>query len=308
MNKPFPVDPIYSSISLTYKNDSYIADQVLPRVKVGRSAFKYRKYDKGQYLTLVDTLVGRKGVPNQIELGYTESESSVISRALDQVVPLEDITDAPEGYDPQKKAVEFLTEMILLDRECRVASLVFNEGSYAAGCKTTLTGTAQFSDTANSHPISVIKTALDTCWMRPNLMVLGREVFSALSTHPSIVQALYPNSGGNGIVSPQQLANLFDVERVLIGNTWVNSAKRGATPVLQRAWGKHIALLYINPSATTNDMPTFGVTAELGSRFSGMIAQPEVGYGGSNLIRVGERVKELIIANDLGYFIKNAIA
>lgn len=307
MNKPFPVDPVYSGISLAYKNTSYIADLVLPRVKVGKSLFKYRKFDKGQYLTIPDTLVGRKGIPNQIELGCTEQEASVISHALDQVVPLEDIADAPEGYDPQKKAVEFLTEMILLDRECRTANLVFSEGTYANGCKRTLTGDDQFSS-ANSNPINVIKTALDSCWMRPNVMVLGREVFSVLSVHPSIVQALYPTSGGNGIVTAQQIADLFDVEQVLVGNTWVNGAKRGATPVLQRAWGKHMAMLYINPSANTNDMPTFGVTAELGSRFSGSIAQPEVGIGGANLIRVGERVKELIIANDLGYFIKNAIA
>ena len=307
MNKPFPVDPVYSGISLAYKNTSYIADQVLPRVKVGRSSFKYRKFDKGQYLTVPDTLVGRKGIPNQIELGFTEQDASVISHALDQVVPLEDIVDAPEGYDPQKKAVEFLTEMILLDRECRVANLVFDAATYAAGSKVTLAGNDQFS-AANSNPIGVIKTGLDACWMRPNVMVLGREVFSVLSTHPSIVQALYPLSGGNGIVTAKQIADLFDVEQVLVGNAWVNGAKRGATPVLQRAWGKHIALLYINPAAATNDLPTFGVTAELGSRFSGSIAQPETGIGGSNLIRVGERVKELIIANDLGYFIKNAVA
>lgn len=307
MNKPFPVDPVYSGISLAYKNPDYIADFVLPRVKVGKSSFKYRKFSKDQYLTLTDTLIGRKGVPNQIELGFTEGTESVVSRALDQVVPLEDIEDAPEGYDPQAKAVEFLTEIILLDREVRTANMVFNAANYAAGCKTTLTDAMQFNDAA-STPIAVIKNAIDNCWMRPNIMVMGREVFSVLSVHPSIVQAIYPISGGNGIVTRQQLAQLFDIDQILIGNAWVNSAKRGGAPMLQRAWGKHMALLYINPSATTNDMPTFGLTAELDSRFSGFINQPEVGLKGSNLVRVGERVKELIIANDLGYFIKNAVA
>ncbi len=306
-NHPFPVDPVYSGVSLAYRNAEYIADQVLPRTKVGKRSFKYRSFGKDQYLTLPDTAVGRKGIPSQVELSFDEVDSSVIDYGLDDVVPYDDIADAPEGYDPQAKAVEFLTELILLSREVRAANLVFSEGSYAASNRTTLSGTSQFSH-ADSNPITTIMAGLNKCFIRPNLMVLGREVFTTLATHPKIVQAFYPNSAGNGLINTQQLAQLFDVANVVVGNAWVNSSKRGGSPSLTRAWGKHMALLYINPMAGTSDMPTFGLTAEYGNRESGIVPDPRSGLRGANIVRVGESVRELVICNELGYFIKNAIA
>lgn len=302
---PFPVDPILTGISLAYRNQAYIADSVLPRVKVGRDTFKYRKFDKDVYLTVPDTFVGRKGMPNQVELSYSEQDSSTIDYGLDDVVPFKDIQNAPEGYDPQQKAVEYLTDLILLAREKRAADLVFAEGSYSN--TTTLTGTAQFSN-ASSNPITTIKTGLDTCFLRPNAIVMGREVFSTLSTHAKIVSTIYPNANGAGIITPEQLAQIFDVEHVFIGSAWLNSAAPGQTASVARVWGKHVALLYLNPNAGTNDMPTFGLTAELGNRHSGVISRPELGLKGANVVRVGEQVRELVIASDLGYFIKNAIA
>lgn len=306
-NHPFPVDAVYSGVSLAYRNNAYIADQVLPRTKVGKHSFKYRVFGKDQYLTLPDTAVSRKGVPSQVELTFTEATDSVVDYGLDDVVPYDDVADAPEGYDPQKRAVEYLTELILLAREKRTADLVFSESSYASGYKTTLSGTSQF-DNASSNPISTIKTGLDKCFLRPNVIVLGREVFSVLSTHAKIVQAFYPNSQGNGIVNAQQLAQMFEVESVLVGNAWVNGSKRGATPSLARAWGKHVALLHVNKMASTNDMPTFGLTAEYGNRVSGVLPDPRSGLRGANIIRVGESLKELIVCQELGYFIKNAIS
>ncbi len=303
---PFPVDAVYSGISLAYRNNAYIADQVLPRTKVGKHSFKYRVFGKDQYLTLPDTAVSRKGIPAQVELTFSEATESVVDYGLDDVVPYDDVADAPEGYDPQKRAVEYLTELIMLSREVRTANLVFNDSTYSTGHKTTLTGASQFSH-ADSNPIATIKAGLDKCFIRPNTIVIGREVFSVLSTHPKIVQAFYPNSAGNGIVNAQQLAQMFEVENVLVGNAWVNGSKRGATPSLSRAWGKHMAMLYINKMASTNDMPTFGLTAEYGNRVSGVLPDPRSGLRGANIVRVGESLKELVICPELGYFIKNAV-
>lgn len=305
--RPFPVDPILTSISRAYRNSEYIADIVLPRTPVAHSEFKYRVFDKETYLTIPETRVGRKGIPNQVELGFSTAASNVLDYALDDAVPYSDIEDAPEGWNPEQKAVEFLTELILLAREKRAADLVFNEDTYSSGLKTTLSGTSQFSH-ASSNPIATIKAAIDALFQRPNMIVMGREVFSALSTHSKIIQTVYPNANGNGIVTPEQLASIFDVRRVVVGNAWLNSARPGAAPSIVRAWGKHMALLHINPAAGTRDLPTFGLTAELGSRRSGVIPKAEVGLGGSNIVRVGEQVRELVIASDLGYFIKNAVA
>ncbi len=304
---PFPVDPALTSVTLAYKNNSYIADDILPRVPVAREEFKYRKFDKEAYLTIPETRVGRKGKPSQVELSFTEVTASTQDYGLEDAVPYSDIQNAPENWNPEQKAVEFLTELIALAREKRAADLVFNEDTYSSGLKTTLSGTSQFSH-ASSNPISTLKTAIDALFLRPNVMVMGREVFSCLSTHSKIVQCVYPNANGNGIVTPEQLATILDIERVVVGSAWLNSARPGATPSIARCWGKHVALLHVNKAAGTSDLPTFGLTAELGTRSAGTSFDFDIGVRGGNKVRVWEQVCELAVAPDLGYFIKNAIA
>ena len=89
----------------------------------------------------------------------------------------------------------------------------------------------------------------------------------------------------------------------------VNTAKPGQAPALQRAWGKHIAMLHLNSMASIEQGGiTFGMTADYGGRIAGRIEDKDIGLQGGVRIRTGERVKELIIAKDVGYFIQNAVA
>ncbi|MFN8996736.1 MAG: phage capsid protein, partial [Pseudomonadota bacterium] len=75
-----------------------------------------------------------------------------------------------------------------------------------------------------------------------------------------------------------------------------------------RVWGKHAAALFISEDMANADQPTFGFTAEFGQRIAGTMDEPKMGLRGSVRIRVGESVKEVIAANDAGYYFENAVA
>ncbi|MUI52382.1 phage capsid protein, partial [Pseudomonas aeruginosa] len=137
-NAPFPIDPELTAIAIAYRNGRMIADEVLPRVPVGKQEFKYWKYDLAQGFTVPETLVGRKSKPNEVEFSATDETSSTEDHGLDAPVPQADIDDAPTNYNPLGHATEQTTNLILLDREARTSKLVFNPNSYAAGNKRTL--------------------------------------------------------------------------------------------------------------------------------------------------------------------------
>lgn len=198
--------------------------------------------------------------------------------------------------------------LIELDREVRTAALVFAAAQYAAANKITLSGTSQFSDYANSDPLGVIMAGLDACIMRPNVAVMGRAVFTKLCMHPEIVKAVHGNSGDAGIVQRRAVADLFELEDVLVGEGWVNTARKGQAATLSRVWGKHIALIHRNLTAGPNSGLTFGFTAQFGSRIAGATPDKNIGMRGGQLVRAGESVKEVITANDLGYLIVDAVA
>lgn len=308
MPAPFPITPALMAIAIGYRNTSLIADEVLPRTPVGKQEFKYLKHTMGEGFTLPDTRVGRRGKPNEVEFTATEVTSSTEDFGLDDPIPQSDVDNAPEGYDPIGRAVEGIMDLVELDREVRAASLVFNAAQYATANKVTLSGTSQFSDYTNADPIGVIMAGLDAMVMRGNVMVIGRPAFTKLAMNPKIVKAVLGNAGDSGIATRKQIADLFELEDVLVGEAWVNTARKGQAVTLSKTWGKHLALIHRNKTATTRSGATFGVTAQFGSRIAGSIPDSSIGLRGGQRVRAGESVKEVICASDLGYFIQNAVA
>lgn len=306
-NAPFPIQPELTAIAIAYRNGRLIADEVLPRVTVGKQEFKYLKHDMAEGFTLPDTKVGRTSKVNEVEFSATESTAATQDYGLEDPIPMADIDNAPANYDPMGRATEQLTNLILLDREKRAADLVFNPNSYAANNKATLAGTSQWSD-PTSDPIKAIMDAMDAMIMRPNRMTLGRSVFSILIRHPKIVKAYLGNSGDSGVATREFLAQLFELDAVQVGEGFLNTAKRGQTAALARVWGKHCSLTYIDPLADTGHGATFGLTAQFGDRVAGAQADSDIGLRGGMRVRVGESVKELVTANDLGFFFQDAVA
>ena len=317
MNFPFPIQSELTAITLAYQNRRLIADEVLPRTPVPSREFKWLQMNRDQMFTVPETLVGRKGQPNEVEFGGTETPGFVRDYGLDDVVPNEDLESAPAGFDSLGTAVTGISELVALDREKRVADLIFNANTYPAANRATLSGTSQWSDFTNSDPYTAIQNALDGMLMRPNIGVIGRLAWSRLRVHPRITAALAPSANGNTLTvngqgqpaTLQAVADLLELDEILVGEAFINTAKPGQTASLSRCWGKHMAFLHQNPVATIRgNAVTFGFTAEWGNRVAGSMPEPKVGLRGAQRVRVGESVNELIVASDVGYYFQNIVA
>jgi len=307
-NAPFPIQPDLTAIAVMYKNKAMIADKIAPRKPVAKQEFKYIKHNMAEGFTVPDTRVGRKSAPNNMEFTATEVVDSTQDYGLQDAIPQSDLDNAPVNYNPLNVATQQLANLIELDREVRTANLVFNPATYATGNKQTLATTAQFSDYVNSDPLGVIMTALDSMVMRANRMVIGRAAFTKLAMHPKIVKASFGNAGDSGIATREFIARLFELDEVIVGESFINNSKKGQAPSLARAWGKHIALLNVDNLADVNSGTSFALTAQFGSRIAGALPDSDIGLRGGQRLRVGESVKEFITAPDLGYFIQNAVA
>lgn len=307
---PFPVQPELTAVAIAYRNKQLIAAGVFPYLPVGSTTFRYLKHTAAEGFTIPDTKVGRRSAPNEIEFTATQIEAATDDYGLDDPVPQHDIELAANaGYDALGRAVEGIVDLILLDREKRSADLAFDDTQYAAANKVTLSGTSQWSDFTNSNPISDILTGLDAALVRPNVMVIGRAVWTKLIQHPKIVKATYGDATDAGVARKRDVAELFELDEILVGEAWINTAKKGQAATYARAWGKHASLIYRDPLAlSTGRRPTFGFTARFGTRIAGAMADAKIGLRGGQRVRAGESVKEVFVANDLGYFIKNAVA
>lgn len=311
----FPVNPELAAIAIGYRNRDIdlIADRVLPRIPVAKR-FNYRTYPIGEAFTVPATQVGRKGEPAMVDFGGSDVTAECLDYALDDLVPNDeqqawnDMPKAPGAVSPLAKSTSLLTGLILLDREVRVANRVFSLATYPAANRITLSGATQWSDFINSNPLDAMLAALDVPIMRPNVAVFGQATWTKVRQHPRVIQAVYGTAQTGGAVNREQLAAVLEVREVVIGAGFVNTARRGQAPNIQRVWGRHAAFLYVSEDAAAADQPTFGFTGQWGSRIAGNIPAPRNGLRGGEIIRVGESVLEVISAASSGYYFENAVA
>jgi hypothetical protein len=305
--RPFPTDPRLTAMAIAYANKEFVADRVLPRVPVGKKEFRWMRFNRAERMTVPETLVGRKSLPNEVEFGATEEAGMVHDRGLDDVVPNDDILEA-QGlpYSPIDEAVEGTTELILLDREIRTAAKVLNPANYPAGNQVTIT---EKWDDPDSNPVKQIRDYLESVWVRPNVLLMPVPVWNQLNSHPRVISAITPSGKVDGFATLQQLAALLEVDEVIVGQGYKNAAKPGQAPNIVRVWGGDTVLaFYRNPQATPRRGVTFGYTPQWGTRVSGQIAEPKMGLRGSVRVRVGESVNEMIVCNDLAYLFKDVLS
>lgn len=315
MDAPFTINPTLSGIAVAYRNSQLIADMVLPRTPpVGTQEFKYTLFPRGEGFSVPDTRVGRRGAPNTVEFGGTQATARTEDYALDDEIPQSDIDQAaaaqalnPDLATPQAHSTELLTDLIMLDREARTAGVVFDPNAYAPGNKTQLAGVAQL-DHPESDPIGLFTDALDSVLMRPNVCVMGRVAWSKTRRNPRLVKAMFGSAGDSGLMTAQAFKELFELDELLIGESFVNTAKKGQAEQFSRAWGKHICFFRQNKLADTKRGASFGFTVPYGTRVAGDWPDRGIGMRGGVRVRTGESVKELITAPDLAYFIQDAVS
>ena len=312
---PFETQTRLTQIAQAVMPMGMIADMVCPRVRTGYK-FTYTTLTEEDLLTIPDVRASRAGRLNQVEFGATDATDSVIDYGLEDPVPYRDIDEAGKQevpFDPLELASMATAELVKLAREKRVADLLTTTANYHSTLRTTLAGTSKWSS-SSSAPLYDILDALDKPLVRPNTLVFGQAVWTALRQNATIVEAIKLSGAGaeaSGIVMKGAVAELFEVDNVYIGMAWHQSAKRGQADAFSRLWGKHACAIHVRPGMNVRDrMPKFCWTADaMGGMQVGTYEEPARGVNrGSTVVKVSECVKELIAYNRAGYLWRDAVA
>jgi hypothetical protein len=171
----------------------------------------------------------------------------------------------------------------------------------------TLATTSQWSDYNNSDPIGDVRTARTTIrqntFKKPNTMVIGRQAFDQLVEHPQIIERVKYSQ--LGVITPELIARIFQLDNVWIGDAGSNSAAEGQTDSLSYVWGKHAIIAYVSPKISIK-MLTLGVTFTYSQR---IVKRWRDEDREGTYVRIGnDNYVQKIIAAVAGYLIKNAVA
>ena len=299
--------PELTGVAVAAKTPGMFADQVLPGFPVSAETFKWNEYPVDQTLTVPDTAVGRTSATKRVEFGAVERDGSTVDHGLEDPVPQTDAT-ANSDIDPEAIAAEMTSQLVTLAREIRTAALVFSPGTYLAAQRTVYDNADDkgWWDPA-VDALAEIEEARDTMIVTPNTLTLGQKSWAALRRNPAMIKAARSmNSTGEGRLSIDEVREILEIETINVGKAVMNFAKPGQDAEIKRVWGGHASLTFTERVMKNAKVYTFGATARLGGKRAFRYFDEKVGLEGANVVRVGERVRELVIAQQAGWFFQNA--
>lgn len=302
------VDKLLTNVSIGYKADGLIAEQVLPTLQVKQSSGKLAKYGTS-HLRIEHSTAGGRSKFRRVEAMVRSSSSYLVAtHGLEGVVTPDDYDNFDLPFQPESEEVMGITSMLQLEKEKALADSLSSTGVLTQN--TTLSGTSQLSDYANSNALSVFKAARaairNGCGAIANVAIMDFNVADVLRYHPELLDSLgfkYTKPGG---LADDDLAKALGVSQLMIANGLYESAKEGQTSSLSPVWGKHI-ILAVCPSKPQPWQVALGYTVQRGEArqvFKSNIDNPPE----STRIIVRDSYQQLITNASAAYLVKNAIA
>jgi len=297
-----------TKLSIAYKNDEYIWPKVMPVVKVTKRSDSYWVLDKADAYRIHDDKMGPTAKPNEIKWGVSTDNYSVVDHGLGDWVAQTEIDNADVPLAPLEQTNENLNVALDNAQEYRVAQIAFGSANYGSNTTTPSPLWGASSDT----PIKDVMDAIEACFMRANTLVFGQDAWSAFRRLPEIIDACKAvNKGGGsfagGMVSPNEVATLFEVDEVVVGRARRISTKRGQTASYARMWGKHMAALHVTKNPGIKSI-SFGLTFSEMQRQTLTVKDGTRGTKGATFVKVCWNSDEKVVASDCGYLLDSVIS
>lgn len=304
------VSPLLTNISLAYKNESYIAELILPVVPVIKDTAQIATYGMDN-LRIEESLRAQGSGANEVNHTLTLGAHYILQdHALKEFVTKEEEDNADKPITPRIDATENLTDRLQVIKEKELADTMAN--TWVITLNTTLSGTSQWSDFDNSDPFDDIKTAMESVrsnsWMLPNTFVMSYAVMMTLMVHPSVIARL-PNTvvvTSDWVIQALKLA-FPNIKNIFVGSAQYNSGVEWWTDALADIWGKHFWVWYVSDKPRLKSR-SFGFTYQApGQNRQIKVLQYDEDKEG-RFIRINDKYDQKLVDNKCMYLIKNAIA
>lgn len=321
------VDETLTSYSERYIQDAstYISSAVATPIPVQLQSGKFLKYPKSYFLR--DEMAPRPhgGTPVQVRYGLDSGVFAVDEYAAEHIIDDRDraTIDAP-GLSLDMNAVTLLTQKALIRRDRQWATTFFKTGVWGKDYTGVASGptAGQFIqwDQAGANPLRDISDAQEEINLgtgrRPNTLVLGANTYAKLRQSQQIMDLIKYTQ--RGVITLDLLAEMFDVERVLVARAVYNAAdETGATKdsedirYIVDADGAWLGYVERTPAM---DAPTaaalflwVGLEGGLANSQGGVIRRGRDDRASSDWFQIKDAMQYQAIAPELGVFFTSTV-
>lgn len=252
------IDALLSQMAIGYFQDTGIAGLIAPMVNVGKESDVYSVFSRADALRTEDSRRSPDTEANKITRTISSETYFANNYALKYAVTIEDRANADPVYQQNliSNAGEYVLDKLALDWEVRLAGIVNNTSNVGSSAGVG----SGWNAYASSDPLGDIETALDnvqdTTGQRPNRVVMGLDAWRSLKRNDAIRNLINGVDNGGGYPTAPQIAALLEVDQLLVGAAFRNTAEEGLNETLSKIWGDNVTAYYA-PSAPSRDKPSF---------------------------------------------------
>jgi hypothetical protein len=329
-----------TNVSIAYMQDPmhFVAGQVFPEIPVSKQADAYYIFERGEMNRdeAQERAPGTESAGGSYEVGSDTYYAKVYGFHRD--VPDQVRQNADNQFNLDREATIYVTNKALLRREVMWTSKFFTAGAPGDtwmfdvdGVASSPTASASFdpTDAANndvlhwsdaaSTPIEDVRRGkryvMEETGFVPNHMTMSQVVYDALIDHPDVVGRIdRGQTTGAARANLVTLADLFEVDKVLVMRAIQNTGKKGQAAAHSFIAGKN-ALLSYAPATPGLLTPSAGYTFN----WSGLYSGDGAGMGArikkfrieaieSDRVEIGFSFDQKKTGADLGYFFGGIVA
>jgi hypothetical protein len=304
-------NPVLSSIAQGIQQNDLVGNYLFPVVDVPLRGGQILTFGREAFMQYSNLNRAPGASTSRVQFGYSGSTYALVDYSIEGKVPVEIEQEAMKSsfsLDHAAVALNGASRILQLRLEIAQATLATTLANHASSNRTTLSGTAQWSDFGTtSNPLSDIETGKEAIragtGRRPNVGVMGPAVWAKLKYHPIVRD--YTKYTGREVATLDILSALTGIPNWYIGDA-VSSNDAGTT--LSDVWGKDVVLAYSElGSVASYGAPTFGYTYNLAGY--PLAEEPYQDRNHKSQFFPVTRAEAPVIAGQLaGYLIKSCVA
>lgn len=298
------VDKALSNFALKYANEEHIGDALIPAIPAESQSDKYFKFDERALTRAPDLKIPDRGYPNQIDFSKTTDAFLCEDRGLSMPISEATIMNADAVLDELASVVMTVSDQVSVGRELLAASVLTTSGNYSGN---TAAVAVPWSN-PSSDPAKDVLGAVGATWPGSGPGALhgfcSFDVYKDLAVHPAL-RGLFAGTAmvdKSGLVTPQMLANVFNVAKLHVGKAWKDTANEGQTASYSRIWPDSFGIVRVMSNGSKHN-------AAFAGRFQWL--KPEVAIsidaraGVRGVRHVAVRLSEIekVIAPKTGYLL-----
>ncbi|QBQ71177.1 major capsid protein [Shewanella phage S0112] len=233
------VDRPLTNLSIAYAQDTsnFIAGRVGTPIPVNFESDQYHEYPQGYWNRAFDTKRSEESVANSISYKVRQKNYSIGDDALRIFISDRKRRNADSQFNLDREGTMLVSNALMIGQELDFRDKFLTTGKWT----TDLTGVAatpganeflKFSD-AGADPVGDWKKfrrdfVLRSGGRMPNELTMTLDVYDTLTEHPSIKDRIVTGTADRPImVTRQNLAALFEVSRINVVQTIINTAVDG---------------------------------------------------------------------------------